>query len=214
METVPVKITCVDGIISSGKSTVIKEFKTKHPECHFIDEPLSQFTHFETHRGDVISPLDMTYEDSQNASAFQLYVLEVFDDKLSAIENIPAGRKVICDRCLISAHVFTRTLQKLGSIPSFSWEYWLVKYHEVKNKHRYSIPDCFYFLQTDVKTCLNRMAIRGRDMEVKYKDMENYQRVLLETYEELLSSYDVPIIHSTSTTINGRVDELEKIVFQ
>jgi len=42
-------ITCVDGIMSCGKSTLINSFKRDHPECYYDDEPSEQFTHFTTH---------------------------------------------------------------------------------------------------------------------------------------------------------------------
>jgi deoxyadenosine/deoxycytidine kinase len=208
-------ITCVDGLISSGKSTVIREFRTKHSECYYVDEPLEEFTYFKTHNGTEISPLDLTYHDSHNSTAFQLYVLEVFDEKLKKVKLECTGKQVniISDRCLLSAHVFRKTLQIRGFIPSFSWEYWLKKFHEIKDKHLFSIPKQIFFLNTDVRTCLERMSLRGRDMEVLYKDMENYQNILLESYKEILPLYNIPIIQSKECTIEGRVTELEAVVF-
>ena len=137
-----IQSTCVDGIISTGKSTVISSFKKTHPECYYIEEPLNQFTHFKTHSGTNISPLYMTYDDSQNSTAFQLYVLEVFDNTLKKVyeDCLRKNVKIVFDRCIISAHIFTRTLQKRGFIPSFAWKYWLKKFHEVKDSHFFHYP--------------------------------------------------------------------------
>ena len=208
-------ITCVDGIISCGKSTLINSFKKDHPEFYYVDEPLEQFTHFTTHQGSIISPLDIVYEDSTNATAFQLYVLDVFEDILQKVTEpfLKGEQPIIYDRCLLSAHVFTWTLKKLGSIPSFAWEYWMKKFQNIKAKYSHATPDQIFFVQTDVKTCLTRMCMRGRDMEVKYKNMEVYQNTLLESYNEILPLYDnVRIVKSYDSTISGRVSELESII--
>jgi len=57
------------------------------------------------------------------------------------------------------------------------------------------------------------MCMRGRDMEVKYKNMEVYQNKLLESDNEILPLYDnVRIVKSYNSTLEGRVLELESII--
>jgi deoxyadenosine/deoxycytidine kinase len=207
-------ITCVDGLISSGKSTLIGEMKKLHPDFFYVEEPLKRFTHFQTYDGETISPLGLMYTNNIESSAFQLYVLEVFDDMLQELSDNPPqpGTNIILDRCLLSSLVFATTLSKQGFIPTFSFEYWLKKFNHVKDKHSLAVPNQFFFVDTDPVMCVERMGKRGREMETEYKDMLQYQRLLLNTYEEVLPQFNVPIIHSTHQTVLGRVHELESIL--
>jgi deoxyadenosine/deoxycytidine kinase len=207
-------VTCVDGLISSGKSTLISELKKLQPHFLYVDEPLKRFTYFKTYGGEIISPLGLMYANNVESSAFQLYVLDVFDDILQELcDNQPKpGTNIILDRCLLSSLVFATTLSKQGFIPMFSFEYWLKKFNQVKDKHCFAVPNQFFFVRTDPKVCMERMGKRGREMETEYKDMLGYQQLLINTYDEVLPQFGVPIIHSTEESVIGRVHELENIL--
>ncbi len=117
---------CVDGIISSGKSTIIKCLKACHPEYHYVGELLHEFTSFTTQSGNVISPLKILYENNHESTAFQLYVLDIFNSVLTKLENEldnTITTPIVLDRCILSAHVFARTLYKQWFIQPFSYEY-------------------------------------------------------------------------------------------
>ncbi len=49
-------------------------------------------------------------------------------------------------------------------------------------------------------------------METDYEGMLKYQQMLLESYDEILPSYNTVIHYSTTDTIEGRVGELEGLI--
>ncbi len=68
----------------------------------------------------------MFYENNHESTAFQLYVLDIFDSVLTKLENEldnTITTHIVLDRCILSVHVFARTLYKDRFIQPFSYEY-------------------------------------------------------------------------------------------
>ncbi len=92
------------------------------------------------------------------------------------------------------------------------------------DKHRFSLPDIVFFLNTDPKLTIERMGKRGhdmevgrmgkrgRDMEVEYKDILHYQECLLESYHTILPQYNIQLHYCDTHSITGRLNELEKLL--
>lgn len=58
------------------------------------------------------------------------------------------------------------------------------------------------------------MNKRGHEVGTNYKHMLEYKWLLLEYYEEILPLYDTSIHYSVSDIINGRVEELKRLIME
>lgn len=205
----------IEGPIGSGKTSVLDYLKNIEKSYIYVDEAISKFTRFETYEGIVINPLALMYSDLHNSCSFQNYLLDLYQSDLLELENKAKNDDVIIfDRCIISSHVFSRTIQKQNFFPEFSYHYWYKRLRTIMDQRQYSMPDQIYFIEIDVSTSLQRMSRRGRDIETDFKRMGEHQRLLIESFDEILALYQIPTQIAKSDTVEGRGQEILDLVAQ
>ena len=124
------------GLISAGKSTLIRNVQTKtNMTC--ISEPINEFNKFECVDGSHMNPLSLFYENSQEHSGFvQLHILDVFEKLMDQLLKSPQPNILIWDRHVHDVQVFTNTLYKQQMMSSFAYQYCLAKQRNTLMKYK------------------------------------------------------------------------------
>ena len=69
------KIVCIEGVIGSGKSSLLKRLQcTLIEKALFIEEPVEYFSKLITVDGENINPLEAYYKDRNCSLAMQMHV--------------------------------------------------------------------------------------------------------------------------------------------
>ena len=179
---------CIEGLVGSGKSTAANCIRLyEENNVYLFDEPLQDFSKFETVSKEVLNPLAEYYKNpSQNSTTCQLHILDVYEERLKTASKLPPKTIKVWDRGIDSSHVFSMTQVKLGHMTKLSYEYWLKCFHRVSSKYDTKV-DGIFFLDTPITDCINRQEKRGRQMERDFQDqMRCYMKVLRETYLDYL----------------------------
>lgn len=169
-------IISVDGNISSGKSTIVRNLRgagrTVYPE------PIESWTF-----------LDKFYEDKRAyALPLALQVLTSF-----AEYEFPPNDVIVTERSpLTNREVFTKMHANDGTMRDDEWELYK-KYFDVLGW----TPDAIVYIQTPVETCHRRMLSRAR-MSESDVDFEYLER-LEKSYDTLMRFVKVPVVFVDGT---------------
>ncbi len=217
MDLISHHVSC-DGLVASGKSTVIRELQLVHncDSIHILQEPLSAYTHMKTIEGEEINPLSMFYENKSSALPFQLYVLDIFEQLFIDLENTKRTEPYILlsDRAIFGNEVFTKCLTEAGHISDFGLIYYETKLAKVKQiKHIF--PDSIFFLNCPPETCYQNLHNRGRKMETSAPNMLKYLCDLEKSYNTVIQKYsnhECDIRRTDTYNIADRVGELYSFI--
>jgi deoxyadenosine/deoxycytidine kinase len=174
-------IISVDGNISSGKSTIVRNLRgagrTVYPE------PIESWTF-----------LDKFYEDKRTyALPLALQVLASFADYEFPATDAANADVVITERSpLTNREVFTKMHANDGTMRDDEWELYK-KYFDVLGW----TPDAIVYIQTPVEICHRRMLGRARMSETDV-DFEYLER-LEKSYDTLLRFVKVPVVFVDGT---------------
>lgn len=159
----------IEGNIGAGKSTLLQKLKKKHPEWHFIDEPLETWSKLRNNDG--LSVLEVFYKDRKRwAYTFQNCALLTRHQNIEEAVNAAkssgcTGRHVfLTERCLdTDYHVFTKMLSGEGSIDCLEMELYERLLKELK-KTATPLSGIIH-VSTQPLICAKRIVKRSRDCE-------------------------------------------------
>jgi deoxyadenosine/deoxycytidine kinase len=155
-----VYIVSVDGIIGSGKSSLITQLG-EHFTC--FQEPVHEW-----------SLLQNFYDDMPNyATPFQFQVLFSFHKLYSTFKNV--NDKVILERCPWSSkNIFTDMLVQNGHIRQEEYKFYCDFYDKLA-----FTTDLYIYLKVDTgvayERILNRNRASERSLKLEYLDALNYK---------------------------------------
>jgi thymidylate kinase len=190
----PKLYTSVDGIVGSGKSTVINEVykilsrNKKHSlNVVIIPEPLNLFSVYHSLFNKTHNPLQCAYENpQQNAAIAQLHFLrssvEYYGAKLKYLDRNDIA---ISERSMESSPVFIKNYFKVGIFSSMVKDYMLdevTRSNAASNCEDLLFPHIIFRLKTTPQIALDRIVARGR-AEEKGMSLE-YLEMLDTTYTE------------------------------
>ena len=192
----------IEGNIGSGKSTLFESLKRRHPDWHFIPEPVDKWLLFKNEEGK--SMLELFYADRKRwALTFQsLVIVTRREALLSAIlswraNGYPGSNIFISERCAFTdKNVFVENLWAEGYMDSlersvFTSQYAAVWSDVVK-------PAGFIYVQTSPEICAERIHGRGRKGEnsiplIYLKDLHRlHDRWLENSHNTLVIKNDEP----------------------
>lgn len=159
--------TCifVEGLVGSGKTTLIHLLKKHLPEATVIEEPLEKWLDVEG-KGDLY---DLFLKDTPRwAFTAEFYIPFIRAKTLEETVQTAKHPAIIIDRSMyMDRYCFAKTVHNMGAINDLEWEIyqqwfsWFMQHVSLK-------PAGFIYLQTDVQTTLNRIKARDRIEEKDY----------------------------------------------
>lgn len=189
MTTVPKPVLIsIEGNIGSGKSTLLRSLRERHPEWHFIDEPVESWMNLRNYEGDSL--LELFYGDKRRwAYTFQqtaLLTRLIATEKAIAAwraEGCPGSNVFITERCVnTDAQVFARILAEEGNIDMLEMTLYRRWFDTFVSDA--VVPDAYIFVDTPVTVCRERIAGRGREGEdtaaipIEYLDSLDYAHLV------------------------------------
>lgn len=179
-------IVAIEGIIGSGKSSVIRQMMVDFPEYEYILEPVDRWVY---DKG--VNMLRSMYDNPKDDMAiFQIYVMNTFFENV--ISKIAGSHKkvFIMERSLASSlKVFTKMHYRNGNISRK--QYIVIKSAFYNLNSILPIPDVSIYLVCPVKMCHIRITERCRPGE----------QVTLDYLNEL-NKYSEMYMLNTQTSLN------------
>ena len=169
------KIVSIDGNIGAGKSSVLKELEKEHGFVVF-QEDINSWKEM----------LDAFYEKPQRWSfTLQMAILNSLHDQLQQIKELPSNNDIIFkERAPASSRIFAEISKSEGFLCDEEFKI----YEGIFDKLIWK-PDLKLFIDTNVSTCMERIARRGRNCEKNIK--HTYLEKLEEGYrKDSSSSFD------------------------
>ncbi len=210
-------LVSLEGSIGSGKSTLINALKERHPDWHFIDEPVSTWQALKNEAGEDL--LQVFYKDIKRYSyTFQNCAL--LSRAINIQKKIEAWRAGGCDgscvfvteRCLeTDYHVFAQMLKDDGMMDSMEWGLYKMWYDYIKDM---STPlTGIVYVNTPPDICADRIKQRGRSGEEKIgssylENLDKYQRGWLSNEKVPILMYD----NYSSAAARNSVEDVEQFL--
>lgn len=201
----PVKhILFVDGLIGSGKSTIIKACKSKYPNLRIVLEPTKKWVES--------GMLAKFYSNKEKYSCeWQKYVMTTFLDELE--ESLDHGDQfILVERGHLAAYtVFSYILWQDGNMTDREYDEIRLLHEKYDRDLRLRGYVCDHiFLDTNVKTSMERLHSRNRENETVGVTKEYQQRLLQRFYDLNLTPYSVSEFWKLIDTTMERLDKNEK----
>ena len=210
-------LVSLEGSIGSGKSTLINALKERHPDWHFIDEPVGTWQALKNEAGEDL--LQVFYKDIKRYSyTFQNCAL--LSRAINIQKKIEAWRAggalgscvFVTERCLeTDYHVFAQMLRDDGMLDAMEWDLYKMWYSYIKET---STPlTGIVYVNTPPTICAERIIQRGRTGEDKISaeylaNLDKYQRAWLANEKAPILLYDN---YGTDAQRN-RVEDVEGLV--
>ena len=202
-----------DGLIGSGKTTLINSL------CNYMNSKgIKTLSVLEpVHLWKECGALEHFYKNiPQNCYEFQtfVYVTRIKDLLLKYKENHDKYDVFLIERSILTdRYVFVEMLKdELGTIRYNMYQEWADMWKEV-------IPfsfDLFVFLDTDIKTSMERIKRRNRNEETQIP--ESYQKNLLNAHETFynkdLKDLNYKTLHIDNNIMKCDVENISEKVFQ
>ena len=182
------KIVCIEGNISAGKSTLISHLMTHfshRSDIVFVTEPVGEFMTFQ----DLFEPFRcQEREPYRDSVATQIHITNVLVDHYykvfaSLTDNISL---LICDRYVHAVPVFLSALQHVGYISNFSHVV-LLAYGKRLLLDVLPQADFIYYLDPPLSTIEERIEWRGRDGECGFVTRQYLETLSDEYHKQLLT---------------------------
>jgi len=213
-------LVSLEGSIGSGKSTLINALKERHPDWHFIDEPVSTWQALKNEAGEDL--LQVFYKDIKRYSyTFQNCAL--LSRAINIQKKIDAWRTAgglgscvfVTERCLeTDYHVFAQMLKDDGMMDAMEWDLYKMWYDYIKDM---STPlTGIIYVSTPPDICAERIKERGRVGEDKISpaylvNLDKYQREWLAKEEKVsMLLYDnYSSDHNSVKDVERHIDKLQ-----
>lgn len=193
MEKLPYIVVVVDGIIGSGKSTIIAKclvpiLSGKGMRITVIDEPVEKWK--------STGRLKQFYEDP-NRRAYQFQTIAFHDRVKLAQEKFRKFKDCtdvfLMERSIFSDLIFTKILLANGSMDQTEYDDYMNLWTMWEDLMPFQ-PDLFVYLNPGVDVAMQRIQERSRDGESGIT--LDYQQRLHDRHEEFLGSGCVEISNS------------------
>ncbi len=210
-------LVSLEGSIGSGKSTLINALKERHPDWHFIDEPVSTWQALKNEAGEDL--LQVFYKDIKRYSyTFQnCALLSRAINIQKKIEAWRAGGGVgscvfVTERCLeTDYHVFAQMLKDDTMMDSMEWGLYKMWYDYIKDM---STPlTGIVYVSTPPDICADRIKERGRSGEENIsgaylQNLDKYQRTWLADEKVPILMYD----NYSDAAARNKVEDVEQFL--
>ena len=159
-------ILSIEGNIGAGKSTLLDQLKKESfgRKVVFMQEPVDQWSTICNESGDTI--LSCFYQDpSKYAFVFQVMA---FTSRLAAFKRLvkenPDCELIVCERSLeADRNIFAQMMRDQGSMEPMVYQVYEMLYETTASE--FPVSNIVY-LDASPKTCLQRIAKRGRAGEL------------------------------------------------
>lgn len=170
MQSSPILLS-IEGNIGSGKSTLLRQLRARHPDWHFIDEPVDSWMSMRDEHGKSL--LELFYGDKNRwGYTFQNTALltRILNTRAAVKAWEAAGRPgkpiFITERCVgTDHHVFAETLYKDGELSLFEFDLYKKWYHAFADDVLQ--PAAYIHVDTPVTICDERIHKRCREGEAR-----------------------------------------------
>jgi len=214
-----IKVIFIDGNISSGKSTLLRNlqnminsanYKYKE-EIMILQEPIEEWTNINTLGlkhidNNNLNLLQAFYDDpKKHGLTFQTYtILTRIDLLINTINKLvkdPLNKVkiIIAERSIIGDYVFAENSRVLGYFDDYYWAIYNKYFDFYFNNFMKCLDYKIVYLQTYPEVCYNRMKIRHRNEEDKVSI--DYLKSLSEI------SNDVIVNNENTIIIDSNLDE-------
>ena len=204
------KLVWVEGLISSGKSTLVRQVKDLYandPSVVFIEEPVELFSSQFNQNPLVLLQTDPHHYSTIIQVLFTKILSKFYKD---LFENLPSYvRLVVSDRFLFSCEIFSRCLKSCGYLTEFDYQTVkaVMEDYSVGIQH----PDLIFFLDRPLGWCLNHLGQRNRVGEVEFCT-RNYMSQLQLAIEEYLRETDTKIVRCRPGCQNDATSCLSSVI--
>lgn len=195
-------LVSIEGNIGAGKTTILRELRTKHPEWFSIDEPVETWSKIKNEEGKGI--LEVFYHDRKRWSyTFQNCALltrfENIEKKINDVRaksNDIGAHIFLTERCLdTDYYVFTKMLCDEGSISKMEIELYERLLNHLRN---FSTPlSAIIYVNTPPDVCKDRILKRGRSGEEEIT--MDYLNSLNFYQSQWIESTHIPVLNVNST---------------
>ena len=156
----------IEGNIGSGKSTILRMLKEKHPEWNFVDEPVGAWIALKNQHGESL--LEIFYKNKERWSyTFQnVAVLHRFQNLHSALQGLDPNKPnvIVMERSLLTDKmVFTAMLRKQGCIDDLEMQIYEQWFHHLA--HMLPETRAYIYVNTAPNVCSSRIHKRDRQGE-------------------------------------------------
>ena len=210
-------LVSLEGSIGAGKSTLINALKERHPDWHFIDEPVSTWQALKNEAGEDL--LQVFYKDIKRYSyTFQNCAL--LSRAINIQKKIEAWRADGCvgscvfvtERCLeTDYHVFAQMLKDDAMMDSMEWGLYKMWYDYIKDMS--TALTGIVYVSTPPDICADRIKERGRNGEEKIgaaylQNLDKYQRTWLADEKVPILMYD----NYSTVAARNKVEDVEQFL--
>lgn len=197
----PVLIS-IEGNIGSGKSTLFRTLQKRHPDWHFVAEPVDAWLQLKNEKGESL--LELFYADKRRWSyTFQNTALLTRAENLKiAIQTwrdkgCPGSNIFVTERCILTDyHVFAASLADEGMLDSLE-HFLYCKWFDMVSED-ILMPSGFVYVKADPEICDLRIHRRARDGEERIP--VEYLRTLDTAHESWLSTTPTTIYTCVNNT--------------
>ena len=196
-------ILFVDGLVGAGKSTFIKKCKVKYPNLRIVLEPTNKWVES--------GMLTKFYSNKEKYSCeWQKYVMTTFLEELE--ESLDQGDQfILVERGHLAAYtVFSYILWRDGNMTDREYDEIRLLHEKYDRDLRLRGYVCDHiFLDTNVKTSMERLYARNHENEKIGVTTEYQKRLLKRFYDLNLTPYSEnelwELIDSTMQRLNEKM---------
>lgn len=168
-------VIVIDGVVGAGKSTLAKK----------LSEKLNIPIYFELQNQTTMNLLEEFYKDKKRWSfTLQIHFL---NERFRMIKEIHKNGGGILDRSIFGDRIFASMLNEDGWMSDDEFHTYTTLLDNMLEHSKN--PDYLIYIDCDLKTAMQRIKVRGRDMEQGVDT--NYWNRLNQKYQEWYDGYDL-----------------------
>ena len=211
------KYCAIEGIIASGKSTLI-DYITKHQQnVSCFQEPVAKFQKYQSKFSSLShNPLRNSYERSiSDASIAQCHIIDISEMHYSKLNLLAESNKkdiLITERSVLSPLMFIACYYYLDVFSPFVTDYVSAYFFQkLMCNANMLLPDIFIYLDIEPVLCQERIKKRSRVGEEHCS--LSYQEMLSRCHKECLSIFpNVHIIQITDQSVEKLAEQVSEII--
>lgn len=196
-------IVSIEGLVGSGKSTIISELKRLAPKYEYLKEPIDEWRSVSTKEGTVVDVFGEFCRDldsvrssgtSRVASAYPFQML-TFITRVEIAAKVGDGKIAVTERSIESDyHIFGEAWRSSFTAPEKA------VYDRYYQTHRGLLPPIgvVIYVDTPVNECLTRITQRGRPGEsYTYEYLETLRSKHLKYFDLIRDTTPVVTLDGT-----------------
>ena len=220
----------LEGLICSGKSTVTRNLKQhetikNYKNVHFIDEPIEEYTHYQSQvDGFIYNPLKELYisTSSKNTACTQLIIMDAlikrFEKAIAEKDILAEPCIFICDRYFMSVLPFLETHREYNHLTEFSYSFLKDRLYdktlELGLNTQITVAK-HYFLNTSLEECIDRIYKRvGEENQWPRQYMTDYLKSLKQNTLNTFTGLKILENDNLNDIIKIIVNDINEIMVQ